>query len=125
MRGEGSRLWDQEGREYVDFAGGIAVSGLGHVHPVLVAALTEQAGKLWHVSNLLANEPAISLARKLCEATFAERVFLCNSGGEANEAALKLVRRYAYDHHGAEKDEIIAFEQGFHGRTLFTVSVGG
>ena len=125
VRGEGSRLWDQEGREYVDFAGGIAVSGLGHVHPVLVAALTEQAGKLWHVSNLLANEPAISLARKLCEATFAERVFLCNSGGEANEAALKLVRRYAYDHHGAEKDEIIAFEQGFHGRTLFTVSVGG
>ena len=125
VRGEGSRLWDQEGREYVDFAGGIAVSGLGHVHPVLVAALTEQAGKLWHVSNLLANEPAISLARKLCEATFAERVFLCNSGGEANEAALKLGRRYAYDHHGAEKDEIIAFEQGFHGRTLFTVSVGG
>jgi acetylornithine/N-succinyldiaminopimelate aminotransferase len=125
VRGEGSRLWDQEGREYVDFAGGIAVSGLGHVHPVLVAALSEQAGKLWHVSNLLANEPAISLARKLCEATFAERVFLCNSGGEANEAALKLVRRYAYDHHGVEKDEIIAFEQGFHGRTLFTVSVGG
>ena len=125
VRGEGSRLWDQEGREYVDFAGGIAVSGLGHVHPVLVAALSEQAGKLWHVSNLLANEPAISLARKLCEATFAERVFLCNSGGEANEAALKLGRRYAYDHHGAEKDEIIAFEQGFHGRTLFTVSVGG
>ena len=125
VRGEGSRLWDQEGREYVDFAGGIAVSGLGHVHPALVAALTEQAGKLWHVSNLLANEPAISLARKLCEATFAERVFLCNSGGEANEAALKLGRRYAYDHHGAEKDEIIAFEQGFHGRTLFTVSVGG
>ena len=77
------------------------------------------------MSNLLANEPAISLARKLCEATFAERVFLCNSGGEANEAALKLGRRYAYDHHGAEKDEIIAFEQGFHGRTLFTVSVGG
>ncbi|MDP6078691.1 MAG: acetylornithine/succinyldiaminopimelate transaminase [Arenicellales bacterium] len=125
VRGEGSRLWDQEGREYVDFAGGIAVSSLGHVHPVLVAALSEQAGKLWHVSNLLANEPAISLARKLCEATFAERVFLCNSGGEANEAALKLGRRYAYDHHGAEKDEIIAFEQGFHGRTLFTVSVGG
>ena len=125
VRGEGSRLWDQEGREYVDFAGGIAVSALGHVHPALVAALTEQAGKLWHVSNLLANEPAISLARKLCEATFAERVFLCNSGGEANEAALKLGRRYAYDHHGAEKDEIIAFEQGFHGRTLFTVSVGG
>ena len=125
VRGEGSRLWDQEGREYVDFAGGIAVSGLGHVHPALVAALTDQAGKLWHVSNLLANEPAISLAHKLCEATFAERVFLCNSGGEANEAALKLVRRYAYDHHGVEKDEIIAFEQGFHGRTLFTVSVGG
>ena len=125
VRGKGSRLWDQEGNEYIDFAGGIAVSGLGHVHPTLLSALTDQASKLWHVSNLLANEPAIELAQKLCEATFAERVFLCNSGGEANEAALKLVRRYAYDHHGSEKDEIIAFEQGFHGRTLFTVSVGG
>ena len=125
VRGKGSRLWDQEGNEYIDFAGGIAVSGLGHVHPTLLSALTDQGSKLWHVSNLLANEPAIELAQKFCEATFAERVCLCNSGGEANEAALKLVRRYAYDHHGSEKDEIIAFEQGFHGRTLFTVSVGG
>ena len=83
MRGEGSRLWDQEGREYVDFAGGIAVSGLGHVHPALVAALTDQAGKLWHVSNLLANEPAISLAHKLCEATFAERGFAADNGHKA------------------------------------------
>ena len=125
VRGEGSRVWDQEGREYIDFAGGIAVSCLGHVHPQLVAALTEQAGKLWHLSNVMANEPELRLARKLCELTFAERVFFANSGGEANEAAFKLARKYAHDHHGAEKNEIIAFHNAFHGRTLFTVSVGG
>ena len=86
VRGSGSRVWDQQGREYVDFAGGIAVNALGHVHPALVSTLTDQAGKLWHTSNVIATEPAIALARKLCEATFAERVFFCNSGGEAVEA---------------------------------------
>ncbi len=125
VRGEGSRLWDQDGREYIDFAGGIAVTGLGHAHPKLVAALTEQAQKLWHVSNVLVNEPALNLARRLCELTFAERVFFANSGAEANEAALKLARKYSADHFGPDQREIIAFTQSFHGRTLFTVTVGG
>ncbi len=125
VRGQGSRVWDQAGREYVDFACGIAVSSLGHCHPALVAALNEQAGRLWHVSNVMTNEPALRLARKLCEETFADRVYFCSSGGEANEAAFKLVRKYASDHSGPEKREIIAFENAFHGRTLFTVSVGG
>jgi acetylornithine/N-succinyldiaminopimelate aminotransferase len=125
VRGEGSRLWDQAGVEYIDFAGGIAVTCLGHAHPRLVAALTEQAQRLWHVSNVLVNEPELRLARKLCELTFAEKVFFANSGAEANEAALKLARKYASDHFGPEKREIIAFTQSFHGRTLFTVTVGG
>ena len=125
VRGEGSRLWDQDGREYLDFAGGIAVTGLGHAHPQLVAALTEQAQKLWHVSNVLTNEPALKLAGRLCELTFAERVFFANSGAEANEAALKLARKYAADHSAPEQREIIAFTPSFHGRTLFTVTVGG
>ncbi|MDG4555582.1 MAG: aspartate aminotransferase family protein [Candidatus Competibacter sp.] len=125
VRGEGSRLWDQDGREYIDFAGGIAVNVLGHAHPKLVAALTEQSRKLWHVSNVLTNEPALKLARRLCELTFAQRVFFANSGAEANEAALKLARKYAADHFGPDKREIIAFGQSFHGRTLFTVTVGG
>lgn len=125
VRGEGSRVWDQEGREYVDFAGGIAVSALGHCHPKLVATLQEQAGKLWHLSNVMTNEPAIRLAQKMCAATFAERVYYASSGGEANEAALKLARKYAADRHGDKKRRIVAFDDGFHGRTLFTVSVGG
>jgi len=125
VRGEGSRLWDQAGVEYIDFAGGIAVTCLGHAHPRLVAALTGQAQRLWHVSNVLVNEPELRLARKLCELTFAEKVFFANSGAEANEAALKLARKYASDHFGPEKREIIAFTQSFHGRTLFTVTVGG
>ncbi|MGM0692732.1 MAG: aspartate aminotransferase family protein [Pseudomonadota bacterium] len=125
VRGEGSRLWDQEGREYIDFAGGIAVNGLGHCHPVLVEALTEQANRLWHLSNVYTNEPALKLARSLVERTFADKVYLCSSGGEANEAALKLARRWAHDHHGEHKDRIVSFSQSFHGRTFFTVSVGG
>ena len=125
VRGAGSRVWDQSGRELIDFAGGIAVNVLGHAHPVLVAALTEQAGKLWHVSNVFTNEPALRLAKKLVDATFAERVFFCNSGAEANEAAFKLARRVAFDKYGEDKCEIIAATNSFHGRTLFTVSVGG
>lgn len=125
VRGEGSRVWDQDGRELIDFSGGIAVNLLGHAHPRLVQALTEQAGKLWHVSNVYTNEPALRLAKKLVEATFAERAFFCNSGAEANEAALKLARRYAHDRFGADKFEIIATVNSFHGRTLFTVNVGG
>ncbi|MBI2382630.1 MAG: aspartate aminotransferase family protein [Gammaproteobacteria bacterium] len=125
VRGAGSRLWDQQGREYVDFAGGIAVNVLGHCHPKLVAALTEQAGRLWHLSNVMTNEPALRLARKLTQKTFAQKVFFCNSGAEANEAALKLARRHAQTRFGAHKHEIISFVNAFHGRTLFTVSVGG
>lgn len=125
VRGEGSRVWDQSGRELVDFAGGIAVSSLGHTHPALMQALTEQAGKIWHVSNVFTNEPALRLAKKLIDATFAERVFFANSGAEANEAALKLARRYAHDVYGPEKFEIISMVNSFHGRTLFTVNVGG
>ena len=124
VRGEGSRLWDQDGRDYLDFAGGIAVTLLGHCHPKLVNALAEQAGKLWHVSNVMTNEPALRLARKLVDATFADRVFFCNSGAEANEAAFKLARRYGNAIDPA-KHEIISFYNSFHGRTLFTVSVGG
>lgn len=125
VRGKGSRVWDQDDKEYIDFAGGIAVSALGHVHPRLVGALKEQAEKLWHVSNVMTNEPALRLATLLTENTFAERVFFANSGAEANEAAFKLVRKYAHDHFGPEKSEIISFYGSFHGRTLFTVSVGG
>ena len=125
VRGAGSRVWDQSGRELIDFAGGIAVNVLGHAHPVLVNALTEQAGKLWHVSNVFTNEPALRLAKKLIDATFADRVFFCNSGAEANEAAFKLARRVAFDKFGEDKHEIIAATNSFHGRTLFTVSVGG
>tara|TARA_R110002012_G_scaffold9835_5_gene45677 strand:- start:1944 stop:3158 length:1215 start_codon:yes stop_codon:yes gene_type:complete len=125
VRGEGSRLWDQQGREYIDFAGGIAVNSLGHCHPVLVNALKEQGEKLWHLSNVYTNEPALALAKTLVERTFADKAYLCSSGGEANEAALKLARRFAVDHYGEQKDKIISFNQSFHGRTLFTVSVGG
>ncbi|MCE0493974.1 aspartate aminotransferase family protein [Vibrio salinus] len=125
VKGQGSRLWDQGGNEYIDFAGGIAVSCLGHCHPVMVDALTKQANKIWHLSNVMTNEPALRLAKKLTELSFAEKVFFANSGAEANEAALKLARRWAADNYGNEKTEVIAFYQGFHGRTFFTVSVGG
>ncbi|WP_019933382.1 aspartate aminotransferase family protein [Oceanimonas smirnovii] len=125
VRGLGARVWDQQGKEFIDFAGGIAVNCLGHCHPALVSALKEQGEKLWHLSNVWTNEPALRLGKKLVDATFAERVYFCNSGAEANEAALKLARRYAIEHFNAEKTQIIAFNQGFHGRTFFTVTVGG
>ena len=125
VRGLASRLWDQQDREYIDLAGGIAVNALGHCHPALVKTLTEQGQRLWHVSNWMTNEPTLRLARKMVDATFADRVFFCNSGAEANEAAFKLARRYSKEKFGEEKSQIIAFLQGFHGRTFFTVSVGG
>jgi acetylornithine/N-succinyldiaminopimelate aminotransferase len=125
VRGLGSRVWDQQDREFIDFAGGIAVNCLGHCHPALVAALTEQANKIWHLSNVMTNEPALRLAKKLTDSTFADKVYFANSGAEANEAALKLARRVALENFGAEKSQIIAFKQGFHGRTFFTVTVGG
>lgn len=125
VKGLGSRVWDQTGREFIDFAGGIAVNCLGHCHPALVSALKDQADKLWHLSNVMTNEPALILAQKLVNATFAEKVYFANSGAEANEAALKLARRWAKNEVGEHKTQIIAFKQGFHGRTFFTVTVGG
>ncbi|MEO3739212.1 succinylornithine aminotransferase [Kosakonia oryzendophytica] len=125
VRGEGSRLWDQQGKEYIDFAGGIAVNALGHAHPMLCKALSEQAAKFWHTGNGYTNEPVLKLAKRLLDATFADRAFFCNSGAEANEAALKLARKYAHDTAGPQKSGIVAFKNAFHGRTLFTVSAGG
>ena len=125
VRGEGSRVWDQEGRMYIDFASGVAVTALGHCHPAMLKALSDQAHKIWHVSNWFTNEPALRLAKRLTDATFAERAFFCNSGAEANEAALKLARRYAHDRHGADKVRVISTLNSFHGRTLFTVTAGG
>jgi acetylornithine/N-succinyldiaminopimelate aminotransferase len=125
VRGKGSRVWDQDDKEYLDLTGGIAVNALGHSHPELIKALMEQANKVWHVSNIYTNEPTLMLAQKLVDNTFAERVFFANSGAEANEAALKLARRVAFDNYSSEKTEIIAFYKGFHGRTFFTVTAGG
>ncbi|TMP39450.1 aspartate aminotransferase family protein [Pseudoalteromonas rubra] len=125
VKGKGSRVWDQKGDEYIDFAGGIAVNCLGHCHPALVNALKEQGEKIWHLSNVMTNEPALRLAKKLTDATFGEQVYFANSGAEANEAALKLARRWAIDNYSEEKTQIIAFNKGFHGRTFFTVTVGG
>ncbi len=123
-RGQGARLWDSEGREYVDFAAGIAVCGLGHNDPDLHAALVEQAGKLWHTSNIFYSEPPLRLAEELVTASrFAQRVFLCNSGAEANEAAIKLVRKWAASQGRAPQQRVIVtFRGSFHGRTLAAVT---
>ncbi len=123
-RGEGLKVWDCEGREYLDFIGGIAVCSLGHCHPVVVEAIREQAGKLSHVSNLYHIPPQIELARGLVEHSFADKVFFCNSGAEANEAAIKLARKHGFDFMGG-KYEIITMENSFHGRTLATVKATG
>ncbi len=123
-RGEGARVWDLDRREYVDFGAGIAVNALGHCHPDLVATLTAQARRLWHTSNVFTSEPPLRLAEELVSASrFAERVFLCNSGTEANEAAIKLVRRWASAQgRSPEKRMIVTFEGSFHGRTLAAVT---
>jgi len=125
VRALGLDLWAQDGKRYLDFTGGIAVTALGHANPELVAALHEQAEKLWHVGNGYTNEPVLRLALALTEATFAERAFFCNSGAEANEAAFKLARKYAHGKFGPSKSRIVSCLNSFHGRTLFTVSVGG
>ena len=123
-RGEGSRVWDLEGREYIDFAAGIAVNALGHGDVEILAALHAQAGKLWHTSNVYFSEPPIRLAEELVAASgFARHVFLCNSGTEANEAAIKLVRKHAADQgRGPERRTILSFAGSFHGRTLAAVT---
>lgn len=125
VRGEGSWLWDAEGTKYLDCIGGIAVCALGHCPPEIVETLRTQAATLMHVSNLYFNEPSIALARFLCEHSFADRVFFCNSGAEANEAAVKLARRYQREVRGEERYEILCAEGSFHGRTLAMIAATG
>jgi len=124
-RGKGCKLWDVEGKEYLDFVAGLAVVNLGHCHPNVVNAIKEQAERLIHVSNYYHNEPMIELARLLCENSFAEKVFFCNSGAEANEAAIKLARKYAKENLGPGKFEIITMLKSFHGRTMATITATG
>ena len=125
VRGEGTRVWDSDGKEYLDFTTGIAVTGLGHCHPVITGAIREAAATLLHVSNIFHNAPQVHLAKLLVEHSFADRVFFCNSGAEANEAALKVVRKYAKEHLSTDRYEVIATHNSFHGRTLATVSATG
>jgi len=124
-RGEGAWSITADGTRYLDFGAGIAVNALGHAHPHLVAALTAQAGKIWHTSNLYTMPEGERLARRLCEATFAQRVFFTNSGAEANEAAIKMARKYHAAKGHPERFRIITFEGAFHGRTLATIAAGG
>ena len=119
----GSRIWDQDNKEYIDFGGGIAVNSLGHSHPDLIKALSEQSKKFWHLSNYLSNEPAINLANKLTDLTFAENVFLSNSGTEANEAAIKIARKF-HSSKNNQRNEIVSFQNSFHGRSLLNISLG-
>jgi predicted acetylornithine/succinylornithine family transaminase len=125
VRGDGLRVWDSEGREYLDFTSGIAVTALGHCHPRVTGAIQEAAATLLHVSNIFHTAPQVHLARLLCEHSFADRVFFGNSGAEANEAAIKLARKYAKDRFASDRVEIIATHNSFHGRTLATVSATG
>ena len=125
VRGRGSRVFDLEGREYVDFVAGVAVNVLGHGHPDLIAAIQKQSQHLLHASNLYYTEPQVKLAEALVEHSFAQKVFFCNSGAEANEAAIKLARRYAHNKHGAARFEIITMLQSFHGRTMATLTATG
>jgi acetylornithine/N-succinyldiaminopimelate aminotransferase len=125
VRAAGLDLWDQEGKRYLDFTSGIAVAALGHCNPVVVEALTRQANTVWHLGNGYTNEPVLRLGLAITEATFADRAFFCNSGAEANEAALKLARKHAHAKFGEHKSRIVSCLNSFHGRTLFTVSVGG
>ncbi|NWG46529.1 MAG: aspartate aminotransferase family protein [Alphaproteobacteria bacterium] len=125
VRGEGAWLEAADGRRYLDFGSGVAVNALGHAHPHLVAALTAQAEKLWHVSNLYRVDGQERLADRLCAATFADRVFFTNSGAEAVECAIKLARRYHWTAGAPERTRLITFEGAFHGRTLATIAAGG
>jgi acetylornithine/N-succinyldiaminopimelate aminotransferase len=122
VKGKGTRVWDLDGREYLDFVAGLAVCNLGHCHPKVVKAIQDQAGKLIHVSNFYYIQPQIQLASLLCEHSFADKVFFCNSGAEANEGAMKLARKYAKEKIGADRYEIITMERSFHGRTLATLT---
>lgn len=125
VKGSGARVWDAEGKTYLDFAAGIAVDVLGHCHPKVVEAIRVQAETLLHVSNLYYIEPQIRLARVLCEQSFGDKVFFCNSGAEANEAAIKLARRYAKVRWSSDRYEIVCMRDSFHGRTMATVTATG
>lgn len=125
VRGQGCRVWDQDGRVYLDFLAGIAVTALGHSHPRVVESLKDQAEKIFHTSNLYHIEPQIALAEKLVAHSFADRVFFCNSGTEANEGAIKLVRRYSVEKFGPERTTILCMKNSFHGRTLGSLSATG
>ncbi len=122
VRGKGTRVWDPEGKEYLDFVAGLAVCNLGHCHPKVVKAIQDQAEKLIHVSNFYYIEPQIQLASLLCQHSFADKVFFCNSGAEANEGAIKLARKYAKEKGGENRYEILTMERSFHGRTMATLT---
>ncbi len=122
VRGEGAYVWDADGKRYLDFLGGIAVNALGHCHPAVVEAISEQAKTLLHCSNLYYIEPQVRLAKLLAENSFADKSFFCNSGAEANESAIKLARKYAQDQGHTGKYEIITMDQSFHGRTMATIT---
>lgn len=125
VKGSGAKVWDINGKEYLDFVAGIAVCSLGHTHSKVVAALKEQAEKLTHVSNLYYTEPQARLAKLLTDNSFADKVFFCNSGAEANEAAIKLARKYAHENLGDDKFELITMKDSFHGRTMATITATG
>src|SRR5512147_2129963 len=125
VKGKGTRVWDAEGKEYLDFVSGLAVCNLGHCHPKVVKAIQDQAEKLIHISNFYYIEPQIELASLLCKHSFAGRVFFGNSGAEANEGAIKLARKYAKEKVNGERYEIITMERSFHGRTLATLTATG
>ena len=125
VRGAGQKVWDIEGKEYLDFVAGIAVCSLGHSHPKVVAAIKEQVERLTHISNLYYNEPQAQAAKLLVDNSFADKVFFCNSGAEANEAAIKLARKYAHENLGEEKFELITMKDSFHGRTMATITATG
>jgi predicted acetylornithine/succinylornithine family transaminase len=125
VRGKGTRVWDLEGEEYLDFVSGLGVCSLGHCHPKVIKAIQDQAERLIHVSNLYYIEPQIQLASLLCKHSFADKVFFCNSGAEANEGAFKLARKYAKEKMGKDRYEIITMERSFHGRTLATLTATG
>jgi acetylornithine/N-succinyldiaminopimelate aminotransferase len=125
VRGRGAKVYDLEGREYLDFVGGIAVNILGHGHPDLVQAIQRQVAQLIHTSNLYYTEPQVKLAQMLVDHSFADKVFFCNSGAEANEASIKLARRYSHDKYGVGRHEIVTMKNSFHGRTMATLTATG
>ena len=122
-KAKGSIVWDVDNNKYIDFTAGIAVTNLGHSNEILSKIMQKQSKELWHLSNLYINEPAVKLAKKLCQKTFAEKVFFCNSGGESIEAAIKTARKYTSEKFNRNKNEIISFSSSFHGRTMLGIAL--